>query len=84
MPKIVSKAHEQTARTLRSWIAAYESNRDLLTMGAYAKSTNKALDACPVGALLRKRVGFDVPVGRRRYDHEPIGTDMEAPREERR
>ncbi len=39
--------------------------------------TDKALDACPVGALLRKRVGFAVPVGERIYDHEPIGHDIE-------
>ena len=39
--------------------------------------TDKALDACPVGALLKKRVGFAVPVGQRKYDHEPIGSDIE-------
>ena len=31
----------------------------------------------PVGALMRKRVGFAVPVGKRPYDHEPIGSDIE-------
>lgn len=30
--------------------------------------TDRALDACPVGALLRKRVGFAVPLGERRFD----------------
>lgn len=39
-----------------------------------ADVTDQALDACPVGALLRKRVGFAVPVGRRPYDAEPIGS----------
>jgi [NiFe] hydrogenase diaphorase moiety small subunit len=39
-----------------------------------ADVTDRALDACPVGALLRKRVGFAVPVGRRRYDRTPIGS----------
>jgi [NiFe] hydrogenase diaphorase moiety small subunit len=39
--------------------------------------TDKALDVCPVGALLKKRVGFAVPVGQRKYDHEPIGSDIE-------
>jgi [NiFe] hydrogenase diaphorase moiety small subunit len=32
-----------------------------------------AVEVCPVGAILLKRRGFDVPVGRRRFDHEPIG-----------
>jgi [NiFe] hydrogenase diaphorase moiety small subunit len=39
-----------------------------------ADVTDQALDACPVGALLRKRVGFAVPVGRRPYDRVPIGS----------
>jgi [NiFe] hydrogenase diaphorase moiety small subunit len=43
-----------------------------------ADATDQALDACPVGALLRKRVGYAIPVGQRKYDHEPIGSDIEA------
>ncbi len=43
-----------------------------------ADVTDAALDACPVGALLRKRVGFKTPVGKRAFDHEPIGSDIEA------
>lgn len=39
---------------------------------------DEAVDACPVGALLRKRVGFTVPVGRRLYDKQPIGSDIES------
>jgi [NiFe] hydrogenase diaphorase moiety small subunit len=46
-----------------------------------ANVTDKALDACPVGALLRKRVGFAVPVGQRLYDAEPIGAAGGARRE---
>ena len=38
-----------------------------------ADVTDQALDACPVGALLRKRVGFATPVGERLYDVVPIG-----------
>lgn len=50
-----------------------------------ADVTDQALDACPVGALLRKRVGFAVPVGRRLYDKVPIGgvpPDPEVPASE--
>jgi [NiFe] hydrogenase diaphorase moiety small subunit len=39
--------------------------------------TDKAVDVCPVGALMRKRVGFAVPIGERLYDHQPIGSDIE-------
>ena len=42
-----------------------------------ADATDKAVEACPVGALLVKRVGFAVPVGQRKYDHQPIGSDIE-------
>ena len=41
--------------------------------------TDQALDVCPVGALLRKRVGFAVPVGQRLYDKVPIGGVPVAP-----
>ena len=40
--------------------------------------TDKAVDVCPVGAILRKRVGYKVPIGRRLYDSTPIGTDVET------
>ena len=39
--------------------------------------SDAAVDACPVGAILRKGKGFDVPVGERLYDHKPIGSDIE-------
>jgi len=34
--------------------------------------TDKAVEVCPVGVILRKRVGFAVPVGQRRFDERPI------------
>ncbi len=42
--------------------------------------TDKAVDVCPVGAILRKHVGYAVPIGKRTYDHTPIGSDIEARR----
>jgi len=45
--------------------------------GTAIEVTDAALDACPVGALMRKRVGFRVPVGSRLFDTAPIGTDIE-------
>jgi [NiFe] hydrogenase diaphorase moiety small subunit len=30
--------------------------------------TDKAMSVCPVGVILKKRVGFAVPIGQRRYD----------------
>jgi len=42
-----------------------------------AAVTDEAINVCPTGALLKKRVGYAVPVGRRKYDHTPIGSDIE-------
>lgn len=39
-----------------------------------------AIDACPVGALLRKHEGYTTPIGRRRYDALPIGAEIERRR----
>jgi [NiFe] hydrogenase diaphorase moiety small subunit len=41
-------------------------------------ATDKAVELCPVGAILPKRVGYKVPIGQRLYDHQPIGSDVEA------
>ncbi|MCD4831176.1 MAG: (2Fe-2S)-binding protein [Anaerohalosphaeraceae bacterium] len=40
--------------------------------------TDKAVDVCPVGAIIKKRVGFAVPIGQRKYDTKPIGSEIEA------
>jgi [NiFe] hydrogenase diaphorase moiety small subunit len=46
------------------------------------KGVDRAISACPVGAIIRKRVGYAVPVGQRLYDNKPIGSDIEARRTE--
>jgi [NiFe] hydrogenase diaphorase moiety small subunit len=43
-----------------------------------ASGGDRAMEVCPVGAILRKRVGYAIPVGQRKYDHQPIGSDIEA------
>jgi [NiFe] hydrogenase diaphorase moiety small subunit len=40
--------------------------------------TDKAVDVCPVGALVKKRIGYSVPIGQRLYDQKPIGSEIEA------
>lgn len=37
----------------------------------------KAMELCPVGAILRKEVGYAVPIGKRKYDSAPIGSEIE-------
>jgi [NiFe] hydrogenase diaphorase moiety small subunit len=43
---------------------------------------DKAVNVCPVGVILRKRVGFAQPIGERRYDARPISAQAldDAPR----
>ncbi len=42
-----------------------------------ASAADKAIDICPVGAIVKKRIGFNVPVGQRPYDKAPIGSEIE-------
>jgi len=46
--------------------------------GTDLRVTDEVVASCPVGALMKKRVGYAVPVGERSYDAEPIGSDVEA------
>ena len=43
-----------------------------------ADVADRAVEVCPVGALMRKRQGYVVPLGQRLYDHAPIGSDIEG------
>lgn len=36
----------------------------------------KCMDICPVGAIIRKGIGFSVPIGRRKFDKQEIGTGL--------
>lgn len=44
------------------------------------ETAQRAMDICPVGALLKKGPHYQVPVGRRTYDLTPIGADVEKGR----
>lgn len=58
--------------------AKLEVNMDeKLAAGLTAEQAQKAMDICPVGAILRKEKGYDQPIGTRKYDNKPIGSDIE-------
>jgi [NiFe] hydrogenase diaphorase moiety small subunit len=42
-------------------------------------ATDRAVDICPVGVILKKRTGFAVPIGQRRYDAQPARVVDVAP-----
>ena len=52
-------------------------NAEMRLKDTDADAADKAIELCPVGCLMKKRVGFKIPVGQRLYDHEPIGSDIE-------
>ena len=37
----------------------------------------KAMDNCPVGSIIVKEKGFVTPIGKRKFDNKPIGSDIE-------
>ena len=48
--------------------------------------TDRAAEVCPTGAIIRKRHGFTIPIGKRLYDHHDIAevpvAGMERPKRE--
>jgi [NiFe] hydrogenase diaphorase moiety small subunit len=41
--------------------------------------TDRAVQVCPVGAIIVKRVGFSAaPIGERLYDNNPISAEVES------
>jgi [NiFe] hydrogenase diaphorase moiety small subunit len=41
------------------------------------EKAQEAMDICPVGSILVRERGFIVPIGKRKYDLAPIGSDIE-------
>ena len=37
----------------------------------------EAMNNCPVGSIIVKEKGFDIPIGKRKFDNEPIGSEIE-------
>jgi hypothetical protein len=42
------------------------------------QQAQQAADICPVGAILVKEKGFKDPIGQRKYDLNPIGSEIET------
>lgn len=40
------------------------------------EKAKEAMANCPVGSILYKEVGFTDPIGKRKYDKQPIGSDI--------
>ncbi len=67
----------------RSYFAFYKRGHKLeihIDHELAANMTDKlalaAMEGCPVGAILKKEKGFEIPIGKRKFDKEPIGTEF--------
>lgn len=49
---------------------------DALASQMSDEQAEKAMALCPVGAIIHKEKGFAVPIGERRFDGHPIGSDI--------
>lgn len=64
--------------------AVERGGKTLITMDTELAATlseaaaMKAMEQCPVGCILRKEVGFRVPIGQRKFDSKPIGSEIEG------
>jgi [NiFe] hydrogenase diaphorase moiety small subunit len=48
-----------------------------LAAGMSLEKAREAMDICPVGSILVREKGWDTPIGERKYDKAPIGSDIE-------
>jgi [NiFe] hydrogenase diaphorase moiety small subunit len=53
-------------------------NADARLAGTNLEAADTAADVCPVGAIIKKRTAYTVPIGMRLYDREPIGSEIET------
>jgi len=49
----------------------------VLAAGLTDEKAQEAMDICPVGSILVREKGFDIPIGERKYDKAPIGSEIE-------
>ena len=66
MVEIVSPEHQKTASRVRNLLGLYQKNSDLISIGAYKRGTNPALDEAvtkinDINAFLRQEIGDRFP-----------------------
>ena len=53
------------------------NGKNLADTDAHIDDRTMQLDICPVGCIIRKRLGFYLPIGKRPSDGMPIGSQVE-------
>jgi len=76
--RAIQTADDQKIFALKERSKDVRINVDLkLAARMSEEQVQKAMDICPVGAILKKEVGFRIPIGKRKFDHKPIGSELE-------
>ena len=57
------------------------NGKNLAQTNAHLDDKAIDLDTCPVGCIIRKRLGYSTPIGQRQFDLKPIGTNIEKPKQ---
>jgi [NiFe] hydrogenase diaphorase moiety small subunit len=81
--RCIRASQEQDGKHVFQFIHRGAHKRIGVNAAAGAGGTNlavgdKAAESCPVGCIVKKRIGFAVPVGQRLYDSKPIGSAIES------
>jgi [NiFe] hydrogenase diaphorase moiety small subunit len=80
--RCVRASQEQDGKHVFQFVHRGGHKRIGINAAVGASATNlqvtDTVEACPVGCIIPKRIGFAVPVGQRVYDKKPIGSDIEA------
>jgi [NiFe] hydrogenase diaphorase moiety small subunit len=81
--RCVNASRDADGKTVFEFVGRGMHKRLAVDAEAGLGSTNveardKAASACPVGCIIKKRVGYAVPYGQRPYDARPIGSEVEV------
>jgi ATP synthase in type III secretion protein N len=73
MDGIVPPAHRDAARKMRALVATFEAKRDLVTLGAYAKGTDRELDEA-----LARMPGIERFLAQEPHERSPLAETVAA------
>lgn len=62
----------------RSGRVRIKASSDKGFQGVDISPEDKCVQVCPVGAIIVKETAYQTPIGKRAFDHKPIGSDIEG------
>jgi [NiFe] hydrogenase diaphorase moiety small subunit len=77
-PRRMSMARASSAMSAGASTAVSVNGEDLAHTDAEITDFAVSAEVCPVGCIIRKRVGFSTPIGEREFDKGLIGSEIEG------